>query len=55
VIQEAFGVNEHIEDVTPAVRRRGIPHRRARAVPPGGRRSLDDYDNLDFNQLLALF
>ena len=34
VIQEAFGVNDHIEDVCPPVRRRGLAGRGPSPVPP---------------------
>jgi len=55
VIQEAFGVNQHIEDVTRRFATAGY-----HAVAPAlfhraGGGTIDDYDNLDFNQLLALF
>jgi carboxymethylenebutenolidase len=55
VIQEAFGVNLHIEDVTRRFAAAGY-----HAVAPAlfhraGGGTIDDYDNLDFNQLLALF
>ncbi|HEY6316708.1 MAG TPA: dienelactone hydrolase family protein [Acidimicrobiia bacterium] len=55
VIQEAFGVNRHIEDVTR--RFAGLGYH---AVAPAlfhraGGGTIDDYDNLDFTKLLALF
>jgi len=55
VIQEAFGVNRHIEDVTRRFAAAGY-----HAVAPAlfhraGGGTIDDYDNLDFTKLLALF
>jgi carboxymethylenebutenolidase len=55
VIQEAFGVNHHIEDVTRRFAALGY-----HAVAPAlfhraGGGTIDDYDNLDFTKLLALF
>lgn len=55
VIQEAYGVNRHIEDVTRRFAAAGY-----HAVAPGlfhraGGGAVDDYDNVDFNMLLALF
>ena len=55
VIQEAFGVNRHIEDVTRRVAGLGY-----HAVAPAlfhraGGGTIDDYDNLDFTKLFALF
>ncbi len=55
VIQEAFGVNEHIEDVTRRFAAAGY-----HAVAPAlfhraGGGALNNYDNLDFNELFALF
>ncbi len=55
VIQEAFGVNRHIEDVTRRFAALGY-----HAVAPAlfhraGGGTIDDYDNLDFTKLLALF
>ena len=55
VIQEAFGVNEHIQDVTRRFAAEGY-----HAVSPAlfhrsGGGTIDDYDNLDFTKLLALF
>ena len=38
VIQEAFGVNDHIEDVARRFAAAGLPRRRPGAVPPRGRR-----------------
>ena len=55
VIQEAFGVNRHIEDVTRRFATLGY-----HAVAPAlfhraGGGTIDDYDNLDFAKLIALF
>ncbi len=55
VIQEAFGVNEHIRDVTRRVANAGY-----HAVAPAlfhraGGGAIDDYGNIDFNQVIALF
>jgi carboxymethylenebutenolidase len=55
VIQEAFGVNRHIEDVTRRLAGAGY-----HAVAPAlfhraGGGTIDDYDHVDFNELLALF
>ena len=45
VVQEAFGVNDHIKDVAAALRRRGLPRGRAAPLPPQ-RRSRISYDDL---------
>src|SRR5216684_6664176 len=55
VIQEAFGVNRHIEAVTRRFADAGY-----HAVAPAlfhraGGGFIDDYDNIDYNELLALF
>ena len=55
VIQEAFGVNQHIEDVTRRFAATGY-----HAVAPAlfhraGGGTIDDYDNLDFAEMLKLF
>jgi carboxymethylenebutenolidase len=55
VIQEAFGVNQHIQDVTRRFATAGY-----HAVAPAlfhraGGGAIDDYDNLDFNEVIALF
>jgi carboxymethylenebutenolidase len=55
VIQEAFGVNQHIEDVTRRFATAGY-----HAVAPAlfhraGGGTIDDYDNLDVTKLFALF
>src|ERR1700724_655136 len=55
VIQEAFGVNRHIQSVTRRFADVGY-----HAVAPtlfhrAGSGFIDDYDNLDFNELIALF
>jgi carboxymethylenebutenolidase len=55
VIQEAFGVNEHIRDVTRRFADAGY-----HAVAPSlfhraGGGSIDDYDNIDFTKVFALF
>jgi carboxymethylenebutenolidase len=55
VIQEAFGVNEHIRDVTRRLAGVGY-HAVAPAVfHRAGGGAIDDYDNVDFNQMLKLF
>jgi carboxymethylenebutenolidase len=55
VIQEAFGVNAHIRDVTRRVADAGY-----HAVAPilfhrAGGGSIDDYSNIDFNEVFKLF
>lgn len=55
VIQEAFGVNEHIRDVTRRFADAGY-----HAVAPtlfhrAGGGSIDDYDNIDFSKVFELF
>ena len=55
VVQEAFGVNGHIKDVTRRVAAAGY-----HAVAPAyfhraGGGCIDDYDNLDFNEIMNLF
>ena len=55
VIQEAFGVNEHIRDVTRRLAAAGY-----HAVAPAlfhraGGGAIDDYDHVDFNEMLKLF
>jgi carboxymethylenebutenolidase len=55
VIQEAFGVNQHIEDVTRRFAAAGYHTVAPALFHRAGGGTLDDYDNLDFNQLLALF
>jgi carboxymethylenebutenolidase len=55
VIQEAFGVNQHIEDVTRRFATAGY-----HAVAPAlfhraGGGTIDDYDNVDFAEMLKLF
>ncbi|HSO96038.1 MAG TPA: dienelactone hydrolase family protein [Acidimicrobiia bacterium] len=55
VIQEAFGVNRHIQSVVRRLADAGY-----HAVAPAlfhraGGGYLDDYDNLDFNEVIALF
>ncbi len=55
VVQEAFGVNEHIKDVTRRFADAGY-----HAVAPAyfhraGGGSIDDYDNMDFNEVIKLF
>jgi carboxymethylenebutenolidase len=55
VIQEAFGVNEHIKDVTRRVADAGY-----HAVAPvvfhrAGGGTIEDYDNIDFNEVFKLF
>ncbi len=55
VIQEAFGVNAHIRDVTRRVAAAGY-----HAVAPAlfhrsGSGSIDDYDNIDFNEVFKMF
>jgi carboxymethylenebutenolidase len=55
VIQEAFGVNEHIRDVTRRFADAGY-----HAVAPvlfhrAGGGCIDDYDNIDFNEVFKLF
>jgi carboxymethylenebutenolidase len=55
VVQEAFGVNEHIKDVTRRFAAEGY-----HAVAPAyfhraGGGSIDDYDNMDFNEVMKLF
>ncbi len=52
VIQEAFGVNDHIQDVTRRFADLRIPGVRAVAVPPRGRGTAS-YD--DFSKVLPLF
>ncbi len=55
VVQEAFGVNEHIQDVTRRFAAAGY-HAVAPAVfHRAGGGTIDDYDNLDFTKLIALF
>jgi carboxymethylenebutenolidase len=55
VIQEAFGVNRHIEDVTRRFAATGY-HAVAPAVfHRAGGGTIEDYDNLDFAEMLALF
>ena len=55
VIQEAYGVNEHIRDVTRRFAAAGY-HAVAPAVfHRAGGGAIDDYDNVDFNQMLKLF
>jgi carboxymethylenebutenolidase len=55
VIQEAFGVNRHIQSVV-----RRFADARYHAVAPAlfhraGGGFIDDYDNIDFNEVIALF
>ena len=55
VIQEAFGVNRHIQSVVRRLADAGY-----HAVAPAlfhraGGGCIDDYDNLDFNEVIALF
>ena len=55
VIQEAFGVNEHIRDVTRRLAAAGY-----HAVAPAlfhraGGGAIDDYDHVDFNEMMKLF
>jgi carboxymethylenebutenolidase len=55
VIQEAFGVNRHIQSVVRRLADAGY-----HAVAPSlfhraGGGCIDDYDNLDFNEVIALF
>jgi carboxymethylenebutenolidase len=55
VIQEAFGVNRHIQSVVRRLADAGY-----HAVAPAlfhraGGGFIDDYDNLDFNEVIALF
>lgn len=55
VIQEAFGVNRHIQSVVDRLADAGY-----HAVGPAlfhraGGGFIDDYDNIDFNQVIALF
>jgi carboxymethylenebutenolidase len=55
VIQEAFGVNEHIRDVTRRFAAAGY-----HAVAPvlfhrAGGGVIDDYDHVDFNEMMKLF
>ena len=55
VVQEAFGVNEHIKDVTRRFAAAGY-----HAVAPAyfhraGGGCIDDYDNMDFNEIMKLF
>src|ERR1700681_2328199 len=55
VVQEAFGVNEHIKDVTRRFAAEGY-----HAVAPAyfhraGGGFIDDYDNMDFNEVMKLF
>jgi len=55
VIQEAFGVNQHIQDVTRRFAAAGY-----HAVAPAlfhraGGGTIDDYDNIEYDKLLALF
>jgi carboxymethylenebutenolidase len=55
VIQEAFGVNEHIRDVTRRFAAAGY-----HAVAPSifhraGGGTIEDYDNIDFNEMMKLF
>jgi carboxymethylenebutenolidase len=55
VIQEAFGVNEHIRDVTRRFAAAGY-----HAVAPSlfhrsGGGSIDDYSNIDFNDVFKMF
>jgi len=55
VIQEAFGVNEHIRDVTRRLAGGGY-HAVAPAIfHRAGGGAIDDYDNVDFNEMLKLF
>ena len=55
VIQEAFGINQHIQDVTRRFAAAGYHAAAPALFHRAGGGSIDDYDNLDFNQLLALF
>ena len=55
VVQEAFGVNEHMKDVTRRFAAQGY-----HAVAPayfhrGGGGCIDDYDNMDFGEIMKLF
>jgi carboxymethylenebutenolidase len=55
VVQEAFGVNEHIKDVTRRFAAAGY-----HAVAPAffhraGGGCIDDYENMDFGELMRLF
>jgi carboxymethylenebutenolidase len=55
VVQEAFGVNEHIKDVTRRFAAEGY-----HAVAPAffhraGGGCIEDYDNMDFNEIIKLF
>jgi carboxymethylenebutenolidase len=55
VIQEAFGVNRHIEDVTRRFAALGYHTVAPALFHRAGGGTIDDYDNLDFTKLLALF
>ena len=55
VIQEAFGVNRHIEDVTRRFAALGYHALAPALFHRAGGGTIDDYDNLDFTKLIALF
>jgi carboxymethylenebutenolidase len=55
VIQEAFGVNAHIRDVTRRVADAGYYAGAPSLFHRAGGGSIDDYDNIDFNEVFKLF
>lgn len=55
VIQEAFGVNQHIRDVTRRFATAGYHALAPTLFHRAGGGCIDDYDHLDFNELIALF
>jgi len=55
VIQEAFGVNEHIRDVTRRLAAAGYHAAAPALFHRAGGGAIDDYDNVDFNEMMKLF